>query len=216
LKITGYREGALHAPENEVTIDFPGVLAPEFTRIEIPDVGAWLEQNLRAPGDMLRVQTLQRYGNEDSYVEAYHRGDPFPADDVAGWGQMLDGYALAGQTYRNLHVIDGPLSREMQMQFGWFYRFNADHGMQIRILDGTAPRVAAALRNLGDFWSVEHHHVALCRYDDDAQPGPLVAVEPTGAAAYREIAELGWSVGVDFADWWAQHPEYHRATLRAA
>lgn len=214
VKITGYREGAAHIPENEVTVEAPPRLFPELARLDIDDFEAWLGDRLHSPGDMLRVQTLQRYGNEDHLVHAYHRGEPAPLADFAAWGNILDAHHLAGQTYRNLHVVNGRLSLEMQMQFGWAYTFNTEHHMHIRVLDVAEQPAAAALLRLGDFWVVERDHVALCRYDEDAQPQSPVEVEPAGATAYREIAEMGWELGVDFEAWWGVHARHYSPARR--
>ena len=216
VKITGYPEGAAWISENEQTIVAPGRLFPELVRLDIDDFDSWLDAHLRSPGDMLRVQTLQRYGNEAELVDAYHRGDPPPAEDFAAWGSLLDAHHLAGQTYRNIHIIDGGLSREMQMQFDWAYSFNVQHHMQVRVLDLAEHPAACELTELGDFWVVDHDHVVLCRYDAEGQPAGHVAVEPAGAAGYRASAEFAWKLGTDFRPWWTRHPEYHRPGYRAA
>lgn len=216
VKITGYREGSPQTPENEQTIVAPGRLFPELVALDIPDFEGWLEQRLGSPGDMLRIQTLQRYGAEDPLVEAYHRSERAPLEDFSEWGAILDAHHLADQAYRNLHVIDGELSREMQMQFGWAYTYNTDHHMQVRVLDVAHHPEASVLLRLGDFWVVQHDHVALCHYDQDGQPTGMVQVEPAGAAGYQAAAEMAWALGEDFTSWWAAHPEYHRAARRAA
>lgn len=216
VKITGYPEGAARIPENEQTIVAPGRLFPELVRLDIDDFDRWLDTHLGSPGDLLRIQTRQRYGNEADLVEAYHRGDPPPSADFAAWGSILDAHHLADQTYRNLHIIDGGLSREMRMQFGWAYSFNVQHHMRVRVLDLAEHPAASHLMDLGDYWVVDHDHVVLCRYDEDDQPAGYLGIEPAGAAGYRAVAELGWKLGTDFATWWANHPEYHRTARRAA
>jgi hypothetical protein len=217
VEITGYEPGAEQTAENERTIVVPPTVVPELVSLDIVDFDSWLDARLRSPGHMLRVQTLQRYGAEDEYVRAYHEGRPGPADDeLAAWGAELDAHRLADQEYCNLHVINGPLSREMQMQFGWAYTYNAAHHMQVRILDVAEHPSAAALLRLGDFWVVEREHVALCRYDADGRPLGTVEIEAAGAAGYRAVAEMGWHLSTEFEVWWAAHPGYHPAARRAA
>jgi hypothetical protein len=217
VEITGYELGAERTPENERTVVVPGPVLPEIVALDIPDFPAWRAERLPSPGDMLRVQTLDRYGAEDEYVRAYHAGEPGPTEaDLAGWGAQLDAYHDAGQTYRNLHVINGPLSAEMQMQFGWGYTYNTAHHMQVRVLDVTEHPAAATLLRLGDYWVIEGMHVARCLYDGDGRPQGYVGVEAGGAAGFTAAAEMAWELGTDFATWWAAHPEYHRAPAQAA
>ncbi|MGH3848718.1 MAG: DUF6879 family protein [Pseudonocardiaceae bacterium] len=119
---------------------------------DIPDIEAWLQVRRTSPGDMLRIQTLDRC---------------------------------------------------------------SDAGQDIRILDLDEQPAAGALQRTGDFWVVEHQHVALVRYDDQGHHQGEVAVEDTSATGYVAAAELAWQLGVPFADWWAAHPQYRRAAQAA-
>jgi alpha-ketoglutarate-dependent taurine dioxygenase len=103
------------------------------------------------------------------------------------------------------------LSDYLRYAFEWVYTYSSKAGQEIRILDLDEQPAAAVLQRTGDFWVVEHQHVALVRYDDQYRHQGEVAVEDTSAAGYVAVAELAWHLGVPFADWWAAHPQYRRA-----
>jgi hypothetical protein len=104
----------------------------------------------------------------------------------------------------------------LRYQFEWAYAFNVRHGMDVRIVDTAENPAVAALLRVGDFWVIEHQHVVLCRYDDQGRPLGTVGVDDSGKLGYIAAAEMAWQLGTDFTTWWVAHPQYHRATARAA
>jgi hypothetical protein len=217
VMITGYEPGTEQTPENERTIAVPPVVVPELVALDIPDFDAWLEGVRRTPGDIYRVQTLARYGAENEYVRRYLRGEPGPTgEELRPWGDELDADRSAGRAYRNLHVIRGPLTDELRMQFEWAYTYNVAHGQDVRIVDAAEIPAVAALQRTGDYWVVEREHVVLCRYDDEGRPQGTVGVEAAGAQGFIAAAEMAWALATPFTDWWAAHPQYHRARRQAA
>jgi hypothetical protein len=218
LRITGYRPGTEHTPENEVDVVVPRTLLPEVTALDVPDLDEFLARVEKPSGDKLRVQTLAQYGvpSDQDYYQRYLDGRPGPtAEDLAPWGAELDADHEAGRTWRNLHVINGELGDYLRYQFEWAYTFNVTHGMDIRIADAAEQPAVAAVLELGDYWVIEHQHVVLCRYSDGVPQG-LVRVESSGAHGYVAAAEMAWHLSVPFAQWWAEHPQYHRASPHAA
>ncbi|MGH3828988.1 MAG: DUF6879 family protein [Pseudonocardiaceae bacterium] len=97
----------------------------------------------------------------------------------------------------------------------WVYTYSSDAGQDVRILDLDEQPAAGVLQRTGDFWVVEHQHVALVRYDDHGHHQGEVAVEDTSATGYVAAAGLAWQLGVPFADWWAAHPQYRRGAQAA-
>ncbi|MGH3787956.1 MAG: hypothetical protein ACRDRG_15705 [Pseudonocardiaceae bacterium] len=49
-------------PAHERKVRIPATMLPELGALEILDFEAWLTQRRTSPGDMLRVQTVERYG----------------------------------------------------------------------------------------------------------------------------------------------------------
>lgn len=206
-------------PAHERKVHVPDTLLPELAHLEIPDFDAYLQSVRQVPGDMYRVQTLRQYGvpSDQDFFIRYMNGGPGPTDaELAEWGAFLDGETTGGRTYRNLHVVRGPIGDYLRYQFEWAYSYNVRHGMDVRVLDVAEVPAAASLLEIGDYWVLEHQHVVLCRYDDDGRPIGTVAVEASATQGYIAAAEMAWELGTEFSSWWAAHPQYHRGTARAA
>lgn len=109
-------------------------------------------------------------------------------------------------------VIRQPLSSYLRYAFEWVYTYSSEAGQDIRILNLNLNlkehSAAAWLQRTGDFWVVEHQHVALVRYDDEGRHKGEVAVDDAAAAGYVAAAELAWQLGVPFNEWWAAHSQY--------
>jgi hypothetical protein len=217
VRITGYKLGSAHTPENEVTIEAPATLVPELTKLDIPDFAAFRRSVRQTPGDSYRVQTLTQYGvpSDDDDFRRYLEGGEPQSPYREPWFQSLCEDAEAGRAYRNLHVVNGPLSDYLRYQFEWAYAYNVQYGQDVRILDAAQHPAADVLFRTGDFWVLEHKHVVLCRYDQDGRPLGWVGVDAAGAAGYIAAAELAWHLASPFTAWWTGHPEYHRASARA-
>jgi hypothetical protein len=219
VTITGYRPGSTRVPENEVTIEVPATLVPELVSLDVPNFRAYRDSVRKTPGDIYRVQTLERYGvaSDNDYFQRYLAGLPGPTEDaLKAWGDELEADRAAGRVYRNLHVVNGELSDYLRYQFEVAYAYNVRHGQDVRILDAAEHPAAAALFRTGDYWVLEHQHVVLCRYDEQGRPLGTVAVEPAGAGGFITAAEMGWQLATPFEQWWAAHPHFHRASARAA
>ncbi|MGH3787955.1 MAG: DUF6879 family protein [Pseudonocardiaceae bacterium] len=112
-------------------------------------------------------------------------------------------------------LIRQPLGGYLRYAFEWVDTYSSEAGQDIRVLDLDEHPAAAALRRIGDFWVVEQQYVALVRYDAEGRHQGEVAADETSAGGYVAAAELGWSLGVQFTDWWAAHPQYHRGSYVA-
>jgi hypothetical protein len=205
-------------PGHERKVRVPATMLPELAALEIPDFEEWLSQRRTSPGDMLRVQTLDRYGvpTDDADFAGYLEGAPAPTSPYREpfFQELRDGVA-ANMRWRNLHVIRQPLSDYLRYAFEWVYTYSSEAGQDIRILDLDEHPAAAVMHRTGDFWVVEHQHVALVRYDNEGHHQGEVAVDDTAATGYIAAAELAWDLGIPFAEWWAAHPQYRRASQAA-
>lgn len=205
-------------PGVEIDVDADPSLFPGLLDLRITDWPAWLREHRKTPGDMLRVQTLPQYGvpSDDEDYRRYVAGEAAPASKHrGGWFLKLEAERAAGQTRRNLHVVDG-MTDYLRYAFEWGYAYNVEHGQRVRILDVSESPVGAAMLRLGDYWVVEGQHVVQCRYTPEGVPDGLVRVEAAGAQGYIAAGEMAWDQGIDFEAWWGAHPEYHRTARRAA
>jgi hypothetical protein len=219
LAVTGYKPGAPHVPENELTIEVPATLIPGVASLDIPDFDGYLAQVRQTPGDIVRIQTLTQYGvpSDQDFFVRYMDGRPGPTEqELLHWGNELAEDHAAGRVYRNIHVVNGPLTDYLRYQFEWAYSFNVRHGMDVRIVDVADIPSVAVLMRIGDFWVLDHQHVVLCRYDEQGRPLGTVGVDASGKHGYIAAAEMAWALATPFTNWWAAHPQYHRASAQAA
>lgn len=219
VRARGWVPGATHTPENEREVDFPDTLVPGLATLEIPDFTAYAASLHRPGGDRLRIQTLRQYGvpSDQDYFIRYMEGRPGPTDnDLAIWGGKLRDYTADGSTWRNVHVVEGDIGDYLRYQFEVAYTFNVRHGMDIRIVDASDQPAVRSLLRVGDFWTLERQHVVRCNYDNQGRPLGTVGIDATGKLGYLAAAEMAWELGTPFSQWWAAHPQYHRAAQRAA
>lgn len=200
-------------PEYERRVLVPATMLPELADLFIGDFDAWLEIRRRTPGDMLRVQTLPQYAapTDDADYAGYLNGAPRPLSPFREpFFQELRDDAAQGRTWRNLVVLNGTPTDYQRYANEWVYTYSDQAGQEIRILDIADQPVAAGLVRTGDFWVVEHQHVALVRYGDTYTHEGEVAVDDSSATGYIAAAEMAWQLGTPFAQWWAAHPQYRR------
>jgi len=201
-------------PEHERKVRVPDTMLPELAVLDIPDFEAWLAERRRAPGDMLRIQTLESYAvaSDDGDLAGYLNGAPVPTSkDREPFFQRLREEAAKGMVWRNLTLVNGHPSDYRRYGFEWVCPYSSEAGQQIRVLDVAEHPAAAALYRTGDFWVVEGQHVALVRYSPEGRHLGEVAVEESSAKGYVAAAALAWQLGTAFTEWWAAHPEYRRA-----
>jgi uncharacterized protein DUF6879 len=67
----------------------------------------------------------------------------------------------------------------------------------------------------GDFTVVEGVDVARNRYAPDGTFLGAAQASADAAAVLVALAEAAWAMAVPFTAWWADHPQYHRATRAA-
>lgn len=199
------------ATERKVRV--PATMLPELANLDIEDFAAWLSQRRKAPGDMLRIQTLDAYEVESDGGDfaAYLQGGAGPiSPDREPFFQQLREERARGMVWRDLTVVNGPLTDYQRYGFDWVCGDAVAAGQDIRVLDIAQTPAAAVLLRLGDFWVVEGDHVALVQYDADGRYLGEVAVENQSAHGYAAAAEMAWQLATPFTEWWAAHPEYRR------
>ncbi|WP_028938433.1 DUF6879 family protein [Pseudonocardia spinosispora] len=200
-------------PAHERKVRVPATMLPELGPLDIPDFSLWQARHRRAPGDMIRVQTLNSYAvaSDDADFVGYLNGAPEPTSPFREpWFKQIRDELAMGMRRRNLTVVNGWPSDYRRYGFEWVCQDNVDAGQETRVLDLVEHPSAAMLLRTGDFWVVESKYVVLVRYDDDGRHLGEVAVEDSGATGYVAAAELAWHLGTPFTEWWAAHPEYRR------
>lgn len=205
-------------PPDECKVHVPETMLPELGSLDIQDFAAWLDHHRRAPGDMLRVQTLDAYEVESDGGDfaGYLNGAAEPtAPDREPFFRQLRAERAKGMIWRDLTMVNGSLTDYQRYGFEWVCPDAVAAGQDVRVLDIAEHPAAAELRRTGDFWVVEGDHVALVRYDTDGRHLGEVAVEASAVHGYVAAAEIAWRLATPFTEWWAAHPEYRRV-VRAA
>ena len=125
-------------PEHERKVRVPDTMLPELAVLDIPDFEAWLAERRRAPGDMLRIQTLESYAvaSDDGDLAGYLNGAPVPTSkDREPFFQRLREEAAKGMVGRNLTLVNGHPSDYRRYGFEWVCPYSSEAGQQIRVLE---------------------------------------------------------------------------------
>lgn len=157
-----------------------------------------------------RLETLDAYevASDGGDVARYLRGEPDPDPERKGpWLQELAAERAAGKTTSRVRILTTPLSDYLRYECEWGYVPNSEAGEQIRILDLTTTARPRDVVN-EDFWLLDDTHALRMVYDADGRfKGAIVADDPQ---PYRAARDAAWNAAVDFATWWAAHPNEHR------
>lgn len=220
IEVTGYLVDSagvrVHDDDTESTVEVPAQLLGERGDLTVSDLGGFIASRHRT--DLLRVQTRDLYSvaSDGEDFRRYIDGFRFePSQARKDWAAKLRADADAGKVRRNVHVVREPLSQFLSFQFEWGYAYNAEAGQDIRILSVEAGAAAEHLMHVGDFTVIEHKDVVCNRYDDAGRFLGAVQASSDAAQVHAALAELVWESAVPFAQWWAQHPQYHRAMQAA-
>lgn len=175
--------------------------------LDVQELGAYIDQHFTL--QLFRLETLDRYdvGSDNGDFERYVAGEPGP---TTTWPEVIRGEVARGlHTYR-VHVVRSPLTDYLRYEFEWAYVRNADAGEHIRIID-TAEQPKPATVPDQDFWLIGDEHLLLMHYRPDCTFEGASIADPELIPAYIAVREAAWSAGVDFTEYWAEHPQYHRS-----
>ena len=181
--------------------------------LDLAQLDAFLDEHHHR--DLYRVRTRERYAVA-SDGDDYHRfvaGEAEPTwSRTRPWLDHLRSRVGSGRGWRNVHVVQLPLSSYLGYACEWGYAFNVTAGQDVRIVETTDGETGGWLREVGDFWVVDGRHVVRMHYgDDDGFVGADAITDESTAAVYRAAAGLLWRASEPFAGWWAARPELHRA-----
>jgi hypothetical protein len=161
----------------------------------------------------LEVRDHYAVASDGGDFARYLAGEEMPdAARKNTWLDELRADTAAGKHWQWVHVVCGPLSDYLRYSFEWGYAINIHAGADVRVLDlAEHPRPAGIPDE--DFWLLDDQAVLIMHYDDS---GRFLGAEPVVApevSRYRHAREVAWEAAEPFADYWARHPQYHRAKV---
>jgi hypothetical protein len=160
-----------------------------------------------------RLEALDAYDVETDGEDfaRYLSGEGEPnADYKSGWLKQLRDDTAAGKQWSRVHVLATPLNGYLRYECEWGYAYNISAGEQVGIIDFSEQELPGDVI-LDEFWLFDDEHLLLMHYDE---AGHFVGGEPLPAddlPRYRAAMKAATDVAVPFTDWWARHPEEHRA-----
>lgn len=164
----------------------------------------------RFTSTLFRLETLDNYDVSSSSedLENYLNGLPGPTNKNP-WMEVIRGEVARGlHTYR-VHVLQSPLTDYLRYECEWGYVYNAAAGEHIRIID-TAEQDKPEVVPYKDFWLIGDEHLLLMHYDPAGVFQGASVGESELLPRYIAAREAAWSAGLDFTEYWRQHPQYHR------
>ena len=161
----------------------------------------------------LEVRDNYAVASDGGDFARYLAGEDLPdAARKSVWLDELRADTAAGKRWQWVHVVRGPLSDYLRYAFEWGYAVNIHAGADVRVLDlAEQPRPAAIPDE--DFWLLDAEAVLIMHYDDQGRfLGAKTAVQAE-LPRYRHARDAAWEAAEPFADYWARHPEFHRARV---
>ncbi|MGH3710685.1 MAG: DUF6879 family protein [Pseudonocardiaceae bacterium] len=170
------------------------------------ELGEYIDQHFTST--LFRLETLDLY-DVDSECEDFRRylaGEPEP---TATWPDVIRDEVFRGlHTYR-VHVVRSPPTDYLRYECEWGYVRNAEAGEHIRIID-TAEQSKPDVVPDHDFWLIGDEHLLLMHYDPDCKFQGATIADPELIPQYNVARDAAWAAGVDFMEYWQQHPQYRR------
>lgn len=165
---------------------------------------------------LFRLETLAAYevASEGSDFARYLAGEPDPTPERRQpWLDRLSAEVSRGQGRRRVHTVTLPLSDYLRFECEWSYALNPYEDIRILELSAQRPDLQRLVDAAGgDFYLVDEEHVIHMHYTAQNQPhGAVADSSPAVVAEYRHIAQALWSEAQPFKQWWAAHPQFHRA-----
>ena len=170
------------------------------------ELGEYIDQHFAST--LFRLETLDEYdvGTEQEDFLRYLAGQSAP---TSTWPDVIRGEVARGlHTYR-VHLLQSPLTDYLRYECEWGYVYNSEAGEHIRIID-TAEQPKPEAVPYEDFWLIGDEHLLLMHYHSDGKFLGASIGAPRLIPRYIAAREAAWSAGIDFTDYWRQHPQYHR------
>ncbi|MFR9802560.1 DUF6879 family protein [Pseudonocardia sp. RS010] len=184
--------------------------------MDLRAMGAHLSE--RAELGVFRWEGLRYYdaASDQGDYERFLRGEA-PAGDRSGFIQMLRTAAEQNHPWRRLrvvHVDDEGTIPPYEHYSCTLYSENAAAGEDVRVLEVSADNRLDT--QVPDFWVVQRDHVVVTHYDDAGRHIGAEVATPEYGSALLALRDVSWAQAVPFEDWWAEHPDLHRARAQVA
>lgn len=162
--------------------------------------------------DAFRHECIDGVGEDSDAYTQWRAGELVDPAVGAPWRAWVAGQVARGAAVRRLRTLTAPPSEYVRFEAEVFYTANAAAGEDIRILD-LAGADLSDLRVMPEFWMMDHSRVALMHYRRDGLFSHAETLDVGAARQLREDRDRDWSVAEPFGQWWARHPEHHRARV---
>jgi hypothetical protein len=176
-------------------------------------LGEYIDHRYRGPGDTLfRMETLPVYavGADGDDYRRWLAGAREPTwSRKRPWLDVLRRERANGQVSRRVRVLSAEVTAYERYACEFGYVHNIEAGEDVRVLRVGEHPVPDGLAGQ-DFWIINDETAVLMHYDGD---GCFLGATPTWDEldALRGRRDAAWAVAEPFAQWWAHHPELHRA-----
>ncbi|MGH3254815.1 MAG: DUF6879 family protein [Streptosporangiaceae bacterium] len=174
------------------------------------ELGQFINEHFRRRAFRLEVRDAYAVPSDGGDFARYLAGEPAP--DLArksAWLDTLRAERQAGKVRQWVHVVHGPaLSDYLRFEMEWGYLPNLQAGAEVRILDLVEQTRPDGLVN-EDFWLLDDQAALILHYDS---AGRFTGAEQAADVdRYRRARDAAWDGAVPVADYWQDHPQYHRA-----
>ena len=173
------------------------------------ELGQFINEHFHRTAFRLEVRDAYAVPSDGGDFARYLAGEPAP-DTVrkSAWLDTLRAEREAGKVRQWVHVVHGPISDYLRYEMEWGYLPNLRAGAQVRILDLAELTRPDGLVN-ADFWLLDDETAVLMHYDDEGRFTGAEQARDVGL--YRRARDAAWDGAVPVAEYWQDHPQYHRA-----
>lgn len=183
--------------------------------LDLDQVGVYFETHFTRTAFRLEAMDVYDVATDGDDFARYLSGEGEPdADYKAGWLQQLRDDTSSGKQWSRVHVLSAPLNDYLRYECEWGYAYNLSAGERVGIIDLSEQELPADVV-LDEFWLFDDEHLLLMHYDE---AGHFIGGEPLSAEhlpRYRAAMKAATDAAVPFTEWWATHPEEHRASWAA-
>lgn len=177
------------------------------------ELGDLIDAHHRGPGDVLfHKEGLSWYDVPSQNADrAAWRAGKFDPAQVTAWADSLADERARGMVSRRLRIVSAGVSDDELMSLQAALPIIARHE-DVRVLRRGEQPVPDLVDH--DYWIAQSADgpvvVIAMRYTDSGAFRGAEVVPPHRHGPYLREQEIGWAVGVPYAQWWAAHPELHQ------
>lgn len=180
------------------------------------ELGDLIDAHHSRPGDVLfHKEGLPWYDVASQNMDrAAWLNDLFDPAQVIAWAEHLAEERRRGMRSQRLRIVSGPLTDDERMSLEAALPILAREE-EVRILHRGEHAVPDLVDH--DYWIMFPADgapvVAAMRYSDSGAFLGAEVVPPHRHGPYLEERALGWRTSVDYAEWWATHPDLHQSSV---